>query len=159
MQNARLFTKDGGFALDLGCGDGRDSDFLASLGYEVVSVDKKSSYPGVVTSNIRDFYIEPEKYSFITCNNVLPFLVSKDEVKEMIKKMIVGLREGGYLYFTLFGKNSDIAVPVHFTYGEAEDLIESLGIQAYEKYSREGPGTSMKGLPIHSHIHAFILKK
>ncbi len=157
--NLGILKKEGGFALDLGCGDGHDSKFLIDLGYEVTSVDKESEHPGVVVTDIRDFIIEPGKYSFITCNNVLPFLDSQDEVKVMIKKMIDGLKHGGVVHFTLFGKNSSIKVPVYFTYQEIEDLVGSLDVEVYEKYTREGPGMSMAGRTIHSHVHTFILKK
>ncbi len=155
-----LLVKDGGFALDVGCGNGRDSQFLIENGYMVTSLDKETSFPGAVVTDIRDFIIEPEKYSFITANNVLPFLSSQDEVYKRLILMIGGLKKGGILHFTLFGKNSDIKVPIHFTYSEMEDFVDVfMEIKVQEKSTREGHGKSMKGLPIWSHVHTFVLQK
>ncbi len=158
INDFNLLSKDGGFALNIGSGDGRDSQFLSDLGYAVTSVDKES-HPGVVVTDIRDFIIEPKRYSFITANNVLPFLPSKAETYVAIINIVNGLKKGGLVHFTVFGPKSDIKAPTHFSYNEILDFVAALDVEIVEAATRDGIGQNMKGDVIHSHVHSFLLKK
>ncbi len=74
--------------------------------------------------------------------------------------MIAGLKKDGIFYFTLFGNNTDIKVPLQVTYQEMELFIDSMSqVKVCEKMTREGVGKNMEGEPIWSHVHTFIVKK
>ena len=97
---------NGGKALDLGCGEGGLTLRLLENGYEVDAVDIKSQIiTGVnfIQSDIRNFEIKENYYDLIASRNVLPFLANRKEVEDMVAKMFGGLKEGGIMYFTLFG--------------------------------------------------------
>jgi SAM-dependent methyltransferase len=58
-----------GRALDLACGSGRHSRWLAARGWEVTSVDLIPEWEGVVEADLErgDFVIAPEAWDLIVC--------------------------------------------------------------------------------------------
>src|SRR3989344_4888841 len=155
-----------GEVLDLGCGAGDDAIVLAEMGFNVVAVDKnteeiskrKGNLPiSIVTSDIRDFNIENEKYNIIIANNVLPFLGSKDDVYETIKAITGGLLSGGIMYITLFGPKDAWAKEdknmTFIEYDEAISFLGSLGLTPIHRLTEEGLGPLMKGEIKYWHIH------
>ena len=97
---------NGGQALDLGCGEGEIATKLVENGYQVDAVDiKPQEIAGVnfIQGDIRDFKIKENFYDLIVARNVLPFLASRTEVENMVAKMYASLKQGGIMYFTLFG--------------------------------------------------------
>lgn len=102
--------------LDLGCGQARDSFYMAQQKIDVTAVDsskaatsqikdilreKKIDNIRVICQNIAKFKIEPGKYSFINCCNALQFLPKKNALKvvESIKKNIL---PGGFVAIISF---------------------------------------------------------
>ncbi len=95
----------GGYILDFGCGAGRDTKFFLSKGYNVEAIDGSpklceltSEYTGIKVKNMffQDL-VEHEKYDGIwACASILH--LPKDELKEVVKKMIEALKPGGYIY-------------------------------------------------------------
>lgn len=94
--------------LDLGCGQGRDSFFMLSKGFNVTAVDNSeegirdmreflwknnlSDAPiDILCEDIKEFKIQKDKYEIINAYNALQFLFKKDalhlieEIKEKIK--------------------------------------------------------------------------
>jgi len=105
-----------GFALDLGCGEGRNALFLAKQGFQVVAVD--ISIEGAfklhliaeqlglenircLCEDIRHFEIEPQKYDLIVASTVLDHL-ERAEGEKAIEKLKRGLKSGGYAYVSAF---------------------------------------------------------
>jgi len=151
-----------GFALDLGCGDGKDSLEFSKLGYNVVSVDKKTNFG--IACDVRDFNIEYNKYSFINCNNVLPFIKNLEEVSNLLHGMAKGLIDGGILHFTLFGNKTDFAKEYpdtmsFFTYEEASKMADSLNLSLVEKSTVEGYHKSMMVVMKYWEIHVIDRNK
>ena len=153
--------KKRGFALDLGCGNGDDSEALKSLGYEVVSIDIDSEYAGI-KSDIRDFKIEQGKYAVIICNNILPFIPDKEDVKRIIQDICKGLNLDGVAFFTLFGVNDEWSHKPSMSFfglSEISSYIKDLGIFVLEYSMTEGYGKTIKGDIKYWHIHRFLCAK
>lgn len=155
-----------GFALDLGSGTGEDAIELEKLGYEVTVVDNHS-FPSfkpkipTIKKDIRDFNIEKNKYSFINCNNVLPFL-SLEEANSLLKRIRDGLAPDGVAHFTLFGINDGWfgKKGIHFrSYEEASLFVDSLGLFLEQKSTLEGWDYCQNGTKKYWNIHSFVLRK
>ena len=91
--------------LDFGCGSGRDTKAFLELGYEVEAIDGSrelckvaSEYAGIEVKNM--FFNEldaVERYDGIwACSSILH--VSKGELKTVLKKMVIALKDGGVIY-------------------------------------------------------------
>lgn len=105
----------GGSILDLGCGQGHDSLFLAKNNFSVTAIDssevainqikaKKSDNLGLICSDISDFEIVKDKYDVITCRNVLN-LLNKDKALEIVNSIKNNSKIGSYIIIEVFTKN------------------------------------------------------
>ncbi len=166
MENISLIkpVRDGviEYALDLGCGRGVDSDYLKSLGYKVISVDKEHYYKDVILANLNDYPIEQGRYSLIICNNVLPFIENKREVEKILFGIITGLKKDGATFITFYGHNSGFIGKEgmsFFTFEEILKLIDGLPVNIMDKTTTEGYSKNGRGETIYQHSHRFILKK
>ncbi len=115
IQRDKLLLGD---ALDLGCGDGRNSVFLAQNGFSVTAVDKShnaiESLSDVtrryglnifaVCEDISFFSFPNNKYSLIVANTILDHLEENEgnRVIEMIKRSLV---PGGVVFVSVFTIN------------------------------------------------------
>ena len=113
--------ESGSYFLDLGCGQGRDSLFMAKNGFQVTAVDSSSEgindlnglamKAGVemelICKSIKEFEIESNKYSIINIFNTLQFL-KKDDALEVIDNVKNKLRSGGHMIIAGFTKNDPL---------------------------------------------------
>ncbi|MCL5012036.1 MAG: methyltransferase domain-containing protein [Patescibacteria group bacterium] len=104
-----------GKALDLGCGNGNWSLFLANNGFNVIAIDnkdyvidnlfKKTSEEqlSITTQKVdfRNFSFSKNEYSIILAMYSLCFL-KRSDVFEMIKKMQNSVTKSGFIIMTLF---------------------------------------------------------
>ncbi|MHA1201846.1 MAG: methyltransferase domain-containing protein [Candidatus Heimdallarchaeaceae archaeon] len=108
----KLFYEKGeGEVLDIGCGRGRNSLYLASLGYNVIAVDV-SKYAIIqlnqnakllgydiegIVCDISDFSFS-EKYDIIVITNVLQFILKRIEQINIIYKVMEYLSTNGIIF-------------------------------------------------------------
>ena len=108
----KLFNEKGeGKVLDIGCGRGRNSLYLASLGYNVIAVDvskhaiiqlnqnaKLLGYDieGIIC-DIGDFSFS-EKYDIIVISNVLQFILKRVEQINIIYKVMEYITTNGIIF-------------------------------------------------------------
>ncbi len=102
-------------ALDIGCGDGRNSLFLARCGFEVTSIDlsevaiarvrEEASCQGLkltaLVADVRTYEYPPDRYGLVVANTILDHLEKQEGLKliEAIQQTVV---PGGYLFVTGF---------------------------------------------------------
>ncbi len=100
--------------LDLGIGEGKNSVFLADMGFSVTGVDfslealkickKYCSKIDLVHCDIRNYEIGKDSFDLIMSNFVLHFL-HKDDVYAIIKNIKSGLAKNGLVYISVFSIN------------------------------------------------------
>lgn len=143
-----------GYFLDLGCGQGKDSVFMAEKGFNVIAVDKsldkikklKDYLDGkeikkrisLFSQDIADFDIEKNKYQIINAFNSLQFL-SKQNALNTIEKIKSGLENGGYVIISCFTINDPLyQIPDNqhkgfFELGELKKIFSDFRIDFYEE--------------------------
>ena len=105
--------------LDLGCGQGCDSLFLAKNGFSVTAIDssdvaisqikiKKNELKldnlELICGDISDFKIVKDKYDALFCRNVLNFL-NKENALKIIHNIKINSKIGSYIVVDVFTKN------------------------------------------------------
>ena len=124
--------------LDLGAGEGKNSVFFASKGAKVVAVDtsenalsKFTLQPNFIESEHRIYRIQEdilelsfpnESFDIIIAYGVLHCMNSYEEIVEMIKKIQLWLKKGGYFIGATF--NNEIGIPDIQDYLCEESLLE-----------------------------------
>ena len=109
----------GSSVLDLGCGQGFNSLFLAKNNFSVTAIDSsdvainqiksikdelKLSNLELICRDINDFKIEKDKYDAVICRNVLNYL-DKDKALEIIKNICDSAKICAYIIIEVFTKN------------------------------------------------------
>jgi len=125
--------------LDLGCGQGVDSLFLAKNNFIITAIDssdvainqikiKKDKFKldnlELVCGDINDFNIEKNKYQVIICRNVLNFL-DKDKALKILNSLQDNTQKGSYIIIEVFTKNdpSFISDNKFASYFEEQELL------------------------------------
>lgn len=106
--------KDGGRALDLGCGNGAYLLLLKKIGWDVVGVDiakeaarevEEADIP-IFTGDLKELQLETNSFHLITMWHVLEHLPSPVETLKEIKRL---LRDNGFLFIEVPNGNSIVA--------------------------------------------------
>ncbi len=104
----------GSLILDFGCGSGRDTLYFLNKGMKVEAIDGSKALCQIASKNtgitVKHMLFqelnEKEQYDGIwACASILH--LPKDELKDVLEKMIYSLKYGGYIYAS-------------FKYGESE---------------------------------------
>ncbi len=125
--------------LDLGCGQGIDSLFLAKNDFSVIAIDssdvainqikiKKDEFKldnlELICGDINDFGIEKNKYQVIICRNVLNFL-DKDKALKILNSLQDNIQKGSYIIIEVFTKDdpSFLSDNKFASYFEEQELL------------------------------------
>lgn len=103
----KYFKKDTGLIIDLGCGYGADSYFLAKKGYKVIAVDEnrnlKFQHPNLTFVQQNLEILINKEFDGVIANFSLHFLVPEIRLKT-IKHYLETLKPGGIFYILIFKK-------------------------------------------------------
>lgn len=131
-----------GRILDIGCGSGRDTSFLADRGYEVIGIDlseklleqayKLHPYIKVKLMDMRKLEFSDASFDGVWSHAAIHHLKVQD-VPKTFREVHRVLKPNGYFYFSVKSKGKTKQVRVedqgnirHFTYFESADLKKIL---------------------------------
>jgi 2-polyprenyl-3-methyl-5-hydroxy-6-metoxy-1,4-benzoquinol methylase len=142
----KMFNVSGpGTALDLGCGQGRNSEYLAQQGFSVLGVDNSAEAVACLTDNvvgqiadIAEFDITPNHYQLIVANTSIDHL-SFEQNSKVVQNIINGLAPGGYVFVSVFmtndPKESETAsyVKLYYPMNQLKEQFASLTLLSYQE--------------------------
>ena len=167
------FAPEARFAVDLGCGDGRDTVELLRRGWRVLGIDGEAqgitrllSRPGVDTTNLDTQVVRfealqlPNNVDLINASFSLPFCPPA-EFPALWNKVVTSLRPGGRFCGQLFGNRDSWAnYPSlnHHTRAQVEELLQPFVMEML--CEEDHPGKTATGKEKHWHLfHIVACKK
>jgi trans-aconitate methyltransferase len=147
-------TKSSRFAVDLGCGDGRDTVELLHRGWQVLAIDgneeaiaklydhKDVDSTWLETQVMRfESLILPNSINLINSSFALPFCHPEDFPK-LWHKIIASLQIGGRFCGHLFGDRDTWATTypnmTHYSKEKVEKLLKSFNVEYFEEEEHQG---------------------
>ena len=161
-----------GLAVDLGCGDGRDTVYMLDRGWRVLAIDAEEEAIARVRARVGDDApgrLETEVARFedatwpdadlVNASFSLPFAppASFDVVWRHVVKSI---RPGGRFSGQLFGERDEWAGSKEMTFhrrGEAEALFEPFELERFDEV--ETDGQTALGEPKHWHVFHVVARR
>ena len=157
------------YALDLGCGAGRDTRFLLDQGFNVTAVDNDSHAIALLANFPQDRLravqasfeaFEFETYDLINAHFALPF-TSEDRFHEVFARIKLALNAGGIFVGQFFGVNDEWNTPgnqmTFLTREQAE--AELKGLKVLEFHEEDVDSHVADGTPKHWHVFHIIAQK
>ncbi len=162
------YVKPHGSALDLGCGSGRDTRFMASTGMNVTAVDGDASAKSYIdeTNGLVEFVasdissFELKQYDLINSMFVLSFL-NPEKFRKLFPRLVESLNPNGILNINIFGKNDEWNTPgntkTFLSRADLEPYLSKLEIIKFEEI--EKMGEKAVGEPKYWHVFNIISRK
>lgn len=160
-----------GFAVDLGCGDGRDTVELLRQGWRVLGIDSEKEGIArllsrrVDTTNLETQVVRfealqlPNNADLINASFSLPFCPPA-EFPTLWQKIVTALRPGGRFCGQLFGDRDSWAIYPslnHHTRPQIEELLQPFAVEMLTEEDR--PGKTAIGQEKHWHLFHIVARK
>ncbi len=164
--------REPGFAVDLGCGSGRDTVEILRRGWRVLAVDAQESAIAGLTERpdlpaageletLISRFVEarwPEA-DLVNSSFALPLCPATD-FHATWQRIVASLRPGGRFSGHWFGPNDDWAGDAsitHLTRGAAEELLSGLEVEHFRE--EEDDSVTPRGQPKHWHIFHIVARR
>ena len=169
LVQAVSLLSNGKYALDLGCGAGRDTRFLLEQGFSVTAVDSDPhaiallevfprDHLRVVQSSFEAF--EFETYDLVNAHFALPF-APEDRFHEVFARIKLALNAGGIFVGQFFGVNDEWNSPgnqmTFLTREQAEAELKDLKVLEFQEEDVDSHVAD--GTPKHWHVFHIIAQK
>ncbi|MGP1310675.1 MAG: class I SAM-dependent methyltransferase, partial [Phycisphaerales bacterium] len=179
IEALRRFEEDGGepgFAIDLGCGEGRDSAELLRRGWRVLAIDghdsafeflkRRTDFPRAakdpgrfetVVARMEDAELPP--CDLLNASFSLPF-VDPSRFDEVWARIVQSVKPGGRFAGQLFGERDTWAsLPdrSHQTRARVDELLAAFDVEHFQEEERDG-GDCMN-TPKHWHVFHIVARK
>jgi len=161
-----------GEAVDLGCGDGRDTIELLRRGWSVLAIDAEASaierllarpdLPDGARLETRRERFEDAVWPMVDLVNssfALP-LCPPDRFPALWSRIVASLKPGGRFSGQLYGdRDSWVGRPgiTHLARAAVEDLLRVLEVELFEE--EESEGVTPRGTPKHWHIFHIVARR
>ena len=178
VKHALQYIKSGSVGLDLGCGQGKETFYLAQKGFKITAVDSsevsvKQIKDKIAKSNIENIKIEQadicnyvikeREYDFIVCLNLLHFL-DKENIEKVINEIKKKNTNNGIVVISSFtDKDSSFkfdkkALKYYFKENELLNMFEDFECLDYFEGKIIDPGHAGKEEP-HEHMIVSIVAR
>jgi SAM-dependent methyltransferase len=160
------------FAIDLGCGAGRDTLALLRRGWKVLAIDNqptaiqciRSNVPAKYRPQLRTRVASFERTSLPKCDLVnasysLPFC-SPEHFGPLWRKIVLSIRPGGRFSGHFFGLNDEWASLLDMTFHsrrEVKSLLRNFKIESF--HEKEWEGKTSSGRRKHWHVFSVVVRK
>lgn len=160
------------FAVDLGCGEGRDTVELLRRGWRVLGIDGEKEAIALLLSrsDVNTEHLEtqvtrfeevilPESVDLVNASFSLPFC-PPEYFPALWEKIVSSLRSGGRFCGQLFGDRDSWAIYTsmnHHTREQVEVLLQPFEVEVFEE--EDHPGKTALGEQKHWHIFQIVARK
>lgn len=159
------------FAVDLGCGDGRDTVELLRRGWLVLAIDsEQNAFDRLQARPIQRDLLQtqlmcfetltlPPSIDLINASFCLPFC-QPAHFPHLWETIVTSLNPGGYFCGQLFGERDSWAVypdRTHHTREQIQVLLKPFEIEWFDE--EEHPGVTAMGEQKHWHIFHIVARK
>jgi tellurite methyltransferase len=160
------------YAIDLGCGDGRDTVELLQRGWRVLGIDAEAEAIdrlrqrsdvniGQLTTQVTrfEFLTLPRSVDLINASFTLPFCPPA-RFSHLWSEIVASLRIGGRFCGQLFGERDSWATNpdmTHHSREQVEALLQPFVVEYFEE--EEHPGITALGQEKHWHIFHIVARR
>lgn len=161
-----------GLAVDLGCGDGRDTVELLRRNWRVIAIDgepeaiarlqqRQDINRTYLETRVRPFedLVLPPEVDLINASFCLPFC-QPEHFAELWEEIVVSLRPGGRFCGHLFGDRDSWVTSGDISYQTRQQVDELLSPFSVEVFDEDDhPGKTALGDTKHWHIYNIVARK
>jgi len=171
LQALSSWSSPPGFALDLGCGTGRDTVVLLERGWQVLAMDAEPEgleqlrertpvalQPRLETHQASFETVELPRCDLVNSSFALPFC-EPASFAELWVRITAAVRPGGLFCGQLFGERDSWACKGVTVVNGAELKLLLQGWEIRWQREEEEDGHTPVGKPKHWHIHHLVLRR